>query len=130
MPRAAWALASAVAILASCAAEAPPDNLIAVPTQEPPPLIGPVGCPDALLEGTLRADDEIGFVVEAGESSHAVIWPHGFVARDAERRELLDESGLVVARDGDHVALGGGESGVRPGFAVCGQLDVTPAPGQ
>jgi hypothetical protein len=125
------ALISAIGLLGSCAADAPPDDLIAVPTQSQPPLIdvGPVACPQALVEGELVADDEVGFVVEAGDFSTTVIWPHGFVARDAERRELLDGSGRVIAREGDHVALGGGDSGVLPGFVVCGQLDVTPAPG-
>ena len=124
MRGAAGAIASVLGVLVSCAADAPPDNLIAVPTQPPPPLVGPVGCPQALLEGELVADDEVGFVVEGT----VVVWPHGFVARDAERRELLDGSGRVMAREGDHVALGGGQSGVGSGFAVCGQLDVTPAP--
>lgn len=122
-------MAWAVGLLASCEAAAPPDNLIAVPTQPPAPLFGPLACPAALLEGELAADEDVGFVVEAGDFSTPVIWPNGFVARDAERRELLDGSGRVVAREGDQVALGGGESGVSRGFAVCGQLDVTPAPG-
>jgi hypothetical protein len=117
----------AVAVTA-CAGPAPAD-LIPVPTSAPTGLIGPTACPAALLEGELVADDEFGFVVAHADGfTSAVTWPHGFVARDALRRELLDDSGRVVAREGDLVALGGGEGSAGPGFVVCGQLDVTPVP--
>ena len=75
------------------------------------------------------ADDEFGFAVTHADGfATAVTWPHGYVARDAQRRELLDGSGGVIAREGDHVALGGGQSSVGPGFVVCGDFEVTPVP--
>ena len=113
--------------LAACAGPAPTD-LISVPTSAPAPLFGPAECPAADLQGELVADDESGFVVARVDGvSSAVTWPHGYVARDAPRRELLDDSGRVVAREGDFVALGGGEGSAGPGFVVCGQFEVTPA---
>jgi hypothetical protein len=113
---------------AGCTTPAPAD-LIPVPTSAPLSLVGPIACPAGLLEGELVADDEFGFVVAHADGfTSAVTWPHGYVARDAPRRELLDDTGDVVARDGDHVALGGGEGSAGPGFVVCGQLDITPAP--
>jgi hypothetical protein len=115
--------------VAGCIAGPPAADLIAVPTSPPTGLLGPTACPAALLEGELVADDEFGFVVAHADGfSSAVTWPHGYVARDAPRRELLDGSGRVVAREGDLVALGGGEGSAGPGFVVCGQLEVTPVP--
>lgn len=117
-------------MLAACADVPLPTGLIAVPTHEPTGLFGPSGCPAALLEGELVADDEFGFVVAHADGfASPVTWPHGYVARDAERRELLDGSGRVIAREGDHVALGGGEGTAGPGFVVCGDFSVTPADG-
>jgi hypothetical protein len=113
--------------LAACAGPAP-DDLIAVPTSAPLPLFGPLACNDALLEGELVADAEFGFVVAHRGGPSPVTWPHGYVARDALRRELLDDSGRVVAREGDTVALGGGYGDASPGFIVCGRFEVTPVP--
>lgn len=115
-------------VLAGCAGPSPA-GLIPVPTSEPSGIFGPTACPAALLEGELVADAEFGFVVDHADGfSSAVTWPHGFVARDAPRRELLDDSGRIVAREGDMVALGGGEGSAGPGFVVCGQLEVSPVP--
>ena len=76
------------------------------------------------------ADEAAGFVVRHADGfSSPVVWPHGYVARDAEPRELLDGSGRVVARDGDHFSGGGGWIGEpdAEGFTVCGEFIVTPA---
>lgn len=115
--------------LAACAARGPAD-LIPVPTSAASGFRGgPAACPAALLEGELVADDEFGFIVAHADGfTSAVTWPYGYVARDALRRELLDGSGRVVAREGDFVALGGGETGAGPGFVVCGMMEVTPLP--
>jgi len=125
------ALAVGVAVtLVSCTALLPANELIAVPTQSPGLLSFEVGCPVALLEGTLVADDDAGFVVEPLEGSVSpVIWPHGYVARDTDPRELLDGAGTVVAREGDHFSGGGGWLGPTDaaGFTVCGGFDITPA---
>ena len=122
------AVVAITGLLASCADGPPPADLIAIPTSPPTGFqIGPQACPGALLEGKLIADDEFGFVVAHADGFvSAVTWPNGYVARDAERRELLDGDGRVVAHEGDLVALGGGESSVGPGFVVCGDFEVTP----
>jgi len=126
------AAACAIAVgVTSCTALPPAIELIAVPTQSPVPVIElGRGCPAALLAGTLVADDEAGFVVEPLEGHvSAVIWPHGYVARDADPRELLDGAGSVVAREGDHFSGGGGWLGPtdEAGFTVCGGFTITPA---
>ena len=125
------AMLAAFGLLASCADAPRPADLIAVPTAPPTGFqIGPQECPGALLEGELAADDAFGFAVTDVEGfTTPVTWPNGYVARDAGRRELLDGSGRVIAREGDHVALGGGEGAVGPGFVVCGDFEVTPVDG-
>ena len=132
MPRRNLAVAAIAMILASCADATPPADLIAVPTSPPTGFqIGPQSCPAALLEGELVANDEFGFAVTHADGfATPVTWPDGYVARDAARRELLDGSGRVVAREGDQVALGGGETGIGPGFVVCGDFEVTPTNGR
>jgi len=120
----------AVGLLSSCADAPPLADLIAVPTSPQTGFqIGPQACPAALLEGELVADDEFGFAVTHADGfTSSVTWPHGYVARDADRRELLDGSGRVIAREGDHIALGGGEGAAGPGFVVCGDFEVTQVP--
>ena len=47
----------------------------------------------------------------------------------ADPRELLDGSGQILARAGDHVRAGGGflAAGAVEGFSVCGDFEVVPA---
>jgi hypothetical protein len=118
-------------LVAACAADAAPSLdpgvvMVPVPTQSPPPAVPPaeVACRLALLAGTLVAHDEVGIAVEGGVGGpQAVVWPHGWVARDVDGvRELLDAEGRVVAREGDFVSAAGGLSPPRDWFAVCGEI--------
>lgn len=119
--------------LAACGAEPPaPANLVAVPTQTPPPLIdlGPQACPAALLEGMLVRHAEAGLAVEGDPNfpPTVVLWPHGWVARDVDGiRELLDSDGRVVGREGDFVSAGGGMNARDTAFIPCGSFEITPA---
>jgi hypothetical protein len=86
---------------------------------------GPQGCPTALLSGQLV---EIGgsLVVRTptGEVA-AVDWSNYSLRRQGGDLVVTDFWGTVLAREGQLVNLGGGESG--PGdarFRVCGQIDV------
>lgn len=107
-----------LALVAGCAGS-PPGSSSATASPE--------ACPQALLEGDLLADDasglvvlpETGFVIE-------VVWPDGYVVRDASEREVLDPAGEVVAREGDHVSLGGGMNATGTAFVVCGPISVVP----
>lgn len=126
-----FAAAGVAVVLVACTAMPPASELIAVPTQSPGPFIE-IGrsCPDALLAGTLVADDESGFIVQGSDGFVSpVVWPHGYVARDTDPRQLLDGAGTVVAREGDHFSGGGGWLGPTDaaGFTVCGGFDITPA---
>jgi len=116
-------------LLGACSGEpAPSAELVAVPTQSPPPpfQLGPQACPAALLEGTLVRHEEAGLAVRADRNlpPTPVVWPHGWAARDVGGvRELLDADGRVVGREGDVVSAGGGAYAPRDWFHPCGPID-------
>ena len=116
---------------AGCSAEPLPSwQLIGIPTQTAGPILdlGPRTCPLALLEGTLVRHAEAGLAVQGDALSEPriVVWPHGWVARDAgDLRELLDEGGRVVAREGDLVSAGGGFVPPNDWFYPCGEITFT-----
>lgn len=82
----------------------------------------PDACPAALLEGELLADDAGGLMVRHAEGFvMSVVWPDGYAVRGGE---LLDPAGVVVAREGDVVSLGGGMNAADTAFVVCGPFTV------
>ena len=90
------------------------------------PLL-PEGCPAALLEGELIADDAAGFIVRHAEGFVTpIVWPDGYAVRDRDVRQLIDPAGNAVAREGDFVSLGGGMNADDSAFVVCGPFTVTP----
>jgi hypothetical protein len=65
---------------------------------------------DALLGGTLTQNPQSGLgVTSADRQSMPVEWPFGYSARsELGRLALVDETGQVVAREGDEISVGGG----------------------
>ena len=117
----------ALVLLAACQAADPGSarSLVAVPTAEPP---GPnAACMDALLSGSLAADEAAGVVIEAADGSRTVVvWPHGWVAVDeGSTRILLDHRGDAIARVGDRLEVGGGQ-GERGLWYTCGEVTRAP----
>lgn len=85
---------------------------------------GCVGCPAALLEGTLtRQDGDL--VVSGNGYSERVDWAasHHQVRDDGGTLVVVDWLGLVKAREGDFVRLGGGV-GADGDWGVCGMFEV------
>jgi hypothetical protein len=80
---------------------------------------------EALITGTLVRHPESGLVLRTRDREVPVEWPFGYTAREQPGGvELLDESGTVVAREGDEVALAGGAVG-RDGagfWRTCGEI--------
>jgi hypothetical protein len=118
-------------VVAACAATQPVapvgSVLVPIPTQGPPPTDALDGCRMARLEGVLVRHQEVGLAVRSDPAFAPVIalWPHGWVARDVGGvRQLLDDRGRVMAREGDRVVSAGGSVGDR--FATCGDLEVAP----
>lgn len=63
------------------------------------------GCLLALMGGTLARNAETGL----GVDDLPVLWPFGYAARsEFGRIVLLDETGTVIAREGDQIEVGGG----------------------
>jgi hypothetical protein len=88
---------------------------VALPTQAP--FTGPLpstefGCelmgPGHVLVVWDQAAHSISFAFDqwtADQGSTTILWPRGFSAREYQSRlELLDPSGLVLARDGEEVS--------------------------
>jgi hypothetical protein len=80
-----------------------------------------VGCPAALIEGTLWPDDGSGTAIRNASGSTPVIWPFDYTAREAGGViEVLDASGDVVARTGEMLSLGGGYITADDRWSTCG----------
>lgn len=79
-------------------------------------------CPAARLEGLLVADAGSGTAVEVGPEREPVPWPFGYTGHKtvAGLVEVRDVTGAVVARTGEHVALGGGEVSNDGRWSTCG----------
>ena len=99
-------------------------GLISVPTQSPWPGGVPQSCMTALLTGVLVADERWGLAIDVGEAEvQKVSWPFGFAARaDGDGLVLVDTThgGAIVAREGDRVQIGGGDTGRDNGWIACG----------
>ena len=69
----------------------------------------PDACMDALLGGTLVKHAQSGLGVGSEGELTAVEWPFRYSASlEGGRLVLLDETGKVVAREGDEINVGGG----------------------
>lgn len=88
-------------------------------------------CEDALGSGRLVTNQQSGLALQDTTGDvHPVLWPFGYSAQSgATGVELLDETGKVVAREGDFIQAGGG-FGANGEFGVCaGSVTVVPPPG-
>jgi hypothetical protein len=66
--------------------------------------------PAALMDGVLHVRSGCVFA-EAPNDSWLLLWPEGYTARYGDGRlEVLDAAGNVVARDGERIRIGGGET--------------------
>ena len=67
---------------------------------------------EALLRGTLTADDDGCVHAETSGEPATLVWPQGYtVTGDQKSFEILDASKNVVARSGSALAIGGGGAG-------------------
>lgn len=66
---------------------------------------------DALLSGTLRADEAGCPFIDAGSGKVTLVWPQGYTAARVGNGDIVVSapSDQVVARTGDHMSLGGGQ---------------------
>jgi hypothetical protein len=80
------------------------------------------GCPAARLDGLLVADARSGTAVEVGIERKPIIWPFGYSGHRTSSGvvEVRDLIGVVVARTGEDVALGGGEITNDGRWSTCG----------
>jgi len=73
----------------------------------------------ALAEGELVADVRSGLAIRGRDQVTPVLWPSRYsAARISGRIHLFDPSGRLVAREGDHIELGGG-LGLGDFFIAC-----------
>lgn len=102
-------------VIAACSTAGPAQPSPA-PSATPAPFTiraaaqAPQACMDALLGGKLTKNQLSGLgVTSADGATTPVEWPFRYSARNnAGVVELLDETGKVVAREGDAITLGGG----------------------
>ena len=106
-PLAAAAALVTVFSLGGCGATAPEPEIVPVPTNAPTSL-----CMDALIRGTLVADERWGIALEHSTTRSKVIWPNGYHGlRDGSDLGLVDGRGQLIGRVGDVIESGGGNVG-------------------
>jgi hypothetical protein len=89
-------------------------------------------CDAALTAGRLVSSRESGLAITqaGGGPNIAVTWPFGYSAGGfVGGLELRDETGRVLAREGDFVQVGGGMGGDDSWVACADSVSVIPAPG-
>ena len=121
-----------VSILSGCGLFAKAAALPFDPSFRPPGDCVGVGL-DAILHGD-AADPRVTWMVDRSSGRRIdVVWPVGYGARFAPSLEVLDEAGMVIAREGDLI-IGGCPTALLPeGVVWIGAADVRPAdwePGQ
>ena len=100
----------------------PDPGRVPLPTTD---LVLGMECNGAELVGELAVDEGSRLTVHG----RRILWPMGYVGRvRGDRIEVLDDSGDVVARTGDVIALGGG--GSNDGFRMCPESATVIQPGQ
>jgi hypothetical protein len=101
--------------------------VIAVRTAESPAPGTPAACATALLQGTLVSNAAFGVALQDAEGHvHKIVWPFGYSARATSAGVVvLNDRGLVVAREGDRVGLGGGEIGNDGTWLACSGIQPT-----
>jgi len=97
------------AAIVGCARLSSAGGDIGLQTQ-PSPSPGAL-CPMARLGGWLVPDEQYGLGLRDGKDGgtvRGVVWPFGYTARQATGGiELLDQTGHVVAREGDRIVMAG-----------------------
>jgi len=89
-------------------------------------------CDAALTAGQLVSSRESGLALRPADGSPniPVTWPFGYSAGGfVGSLELRDETGHVLAHEGDFVQVGGGLGGDDSWVACAGTISVIPAPG-
>jgi hypothetical protein len=88
--------------------------------------VQPQACMDALLGGKLTRNPGSGLGVTNGAESMVVEWPFRYSAIEVDGRVLLkDETGKIVAGEGDEINVGGGFG--NQVWHACGPVTVTKA---
>ena len=91
-------------------------------------LIGPIGCPTALLEGILVDAGNRELAVETAGGIVAVRWPDGYgvVGGGDEELVLRGGWGRVIATEGETIYVGGGMNAADDEFIACGYVSRDP----
>jgi hypothetical protein len=77
-------------------------------------------CMSSTIEGQLILAAGLGVdLKEPNGSVRRVIWPDGYTFSPGKDRTVVDGQGTAIAKVGDQVELGGGESGPENAWLVC-----------
>jgi hypothetical protein len=128
--RAVLGLVTLIVALAACTSltPTPPPDLpgtFPIATLEPEGTQTPVGCPAALIEGLLVANEATGLGLQGPDvGAVEVLWPFGYRGQTGPPVALIDDQGQVVAVVGQRISIGGGAVGPHGEWLACGGIAV------
>ena len=109
-------------LVAACSSTAQAPSPTASAASAAPATPGP--CPAAVLDGVLIAGPDGIALRDPSGAVWRLVWPADVVIGGTDPATIVDASGVVIAKVGDTVSVGGGETNEANAWNACGGITV------